>query len=52
MPDGAEWSVAVALGGVMMDKSPVQETINRADRAMDLARLSGDNVAMWSPELH
>lgn len=52
MPDGAEWSVTVVLGGVMMDKSPVQETINRADRAMELARISGDNVAMWSPELH
>ncbi len=53
MPDnGLDISVTVSLGGVMMDSSPVQEMINRADKAMEAARISGNHTCMWTPDLH
>lgn len=53
LPNGSSALITATLGGVMMDAStPVHETINRADRAKDMSRLSGDNrVLMWSPDM-
>lgn len=53
LPNGGTALITVTLGGAMMDEStPVHETINRADRAKDLSRLSGENrVLMWSPDM-
>ena len=45
-------SVSVSLGGVMMDSSPVQELINRADKAMEAGRISGNYTCMWTSDLH
>ncbi|MDH3229409.1 MAG: diguanylate cyclase [Alphaproteobacteria bacterium] len=45
-------SVTVSLGGVMMDSNPAQELINRADKAMDAARISGNHTCMWTADLH
>lgn len=45
-------SVTVSLGGVMMDSAPVQELINRADKAMEAARISGNHTCMWTTDLH
>lgn len=45
-------SVTVSLGGVMMDSSPVQDLINRADKAMEAARISGNHTCMWTSDLH
>jgi hypothetical protein len=45
-------SVSVSLGGVMMDSNPVQELINRADKAMDAGRISGICICMWTSDLH
>ncbi|UCH73553.1 MAG: diguanylate cyclase [Rhodospirillales bacterium] len=45
-------SVTVSLGGVMMDSSPVQELINRADKAMEAGRISGNYTCMWTSDLH
>ena len=53
LPNGTSALITATLGGVMMDASTsVHETINRADRAKDMSRLSGDNrVLMWSPDM-
>jgi hypothetical protein len=53
LPNGSSALITATLGGVMMDAStPVHETINRADRAKDMSRLSGENrVLMWSPDM-
>lgn len=44
-------AVTVSLGGALMDGSQVQELINRADRAMEAGRISGNRNCIWSPEL-
>ncbi|MBE9551884.1 MAG: diguanylate cyclase [Proteobacteria bacterium] len=49
--NGLDLSVTVSLGGAMMDGSPVQELINRADKAMEAGRNSGNRNCIWSPEL-
>jgi hypothetical protein len=49
--NGLDLSVTVSLGGAMMDGSPVQELINRADKAMDAGRLSGNRNCIWSSDL-
>jgi hypothetical protein len=49
--NGLDLSVTVSLGGAMMDGSPVQELINRADKAMEAGRLSGNRNCIWSPDL-
>jgi hypothetical protein len=53
LPNGSSALITATLGGVMMDASTsVHETINRADRAKDMSRLSGGNrVLMWSPDM-
>lgn len=53
LPNGSASLITVTLGGAMMDAStPVHETLNRADRAKDMSRLSGDNrVLMWSSDI-
>ena len=53
LPNGSCTLITVTLGGAMMDASaPMHETLNRADRAKDMSRLSGDNrVLMWSPDM-
>lgn len=53
MPTGTLTLVSVSVGGVMMDpRTQVQETIDRADRAMDMARVAGGNrVCLWSPDM-
>ena len=53
MPNGTMTLTTVSVGGVMMNlATQVQETIDRADRAMELARNSGGNkVAIWSPNM-
>jgi len=45
-------SVTVSLGGVMMDSNPVQDLINRADKAMEAGRISGSHTCMWTSDLH
>lgn len=49
---GLDISVTVSLGGVMMDSNPVQQLINRADKAMEAARISGNHTCMWTSDLH
>jgi hypothetical protein len=49
--NGLDLSVTVSLGGALMDNSPVQEIINRADKAMEAGRLSGNRNCVWSPDL-
>lgn len=49
--NGLDLAVTVSLGGVLMDGSAVQELINRADRAMEAGRLSGNRTCIWSPDL-
>jgi hypothetical protein len=44
-------AVTVSLGAALMDGSPVQELINRADRAMEAARISGNRTCIWSADL-
>jgi hypothetical protein len=44
-------AVTVSLGGALMDGSPVQDLINRADRAMEAGRISGNRNCIWSSEL-
>jgi diguanylate cyclase (GGDEF)-like protein len=53
MPNGTTTLTTVSVGGVMMDRTTqVQEIIDRADRAMELARISGGNkTGMWSPDM-
>lgn len=49
--NGLDLSVTVSLGAALMDGSPVQELINRADKAMEVGRISGDRNCIWSPDL-
>jgi hypothetical protein len=49
--NGLDLSVTVSLGGAMMDGSPVQESINRADKAMEAGRISGNRNCIWSSDL-
>lgn len=52
MPDnGLDIFVSVSLGGIMMDSNPVQELINRADKAMEAGRISRNYICMWTPDL-
>lgn len=44
-------SVTVSLGAAVMDASPVQELINRADKAMEAGRISGNRICVWSADL-
>ncbi|MDH5556322.1 MAG: GGDEF domain-containing protein [Alphaproteobacteria bacterium] len=48
---GLDLSVTVSLGAALMDGSSVQELINRADKAMEMGRISGNRNCIWSPEL-
>lgn len=47
-----DMTVTVSLGGVMMDSSAVQDLINRADKAMEAGRISGNHTCMWTSDLH
>lgn len=49
--NGLDLSVTVSLGGAMMDGAPVQDLINRADKAMEAGRLSGNRNCIWSHDL-
>lgn len=49
--NGLDLSVTVSLGGAMMDGAAVQELINRADKAMEAGRLSGNRNCIWSSDL-
>ena len=53
LPNGASALITVTAGGAMMEPSvPVHETLNRADRAMELSRIGGDNrILMWSHDM-
>lgn len=53
MPNGTTTMTTVSVGGVMMNRlTGVQETIDRADRAMEMARKSGGNqIAVWSADM-
>lgn len=53
MPNGTMTLTTISVGGVMMNPATqTQETIDRADRAMELARNSGGNkIAIWSPDM-
>jgi hypothetical protein len=35
----------------LMDGSSVQELINRADKAMEAGRISGNRTCIWSADL-
>lgn len=48
---GLDLSVTVSLGGAMMGGISVQDLINRADKAMEAGRLSGNRNCIWSPDL-
>lgn len=54
MPTGTTTLITVSVGGVMMDRfTKVQETIDRAERAMDLARVAGGNrVGLWTADMY
>lgn len=49
--NGLDLSITVSLGAALMDGSPVQELINRADKAMEAGRISGNRNCIWSPDL-
>jgi hypothetical protein len=49
--NGLDLSITVSLGGAPMDGSPVQELINRADKAMEAGRISGNRTCIWSADL-
>ena len=53
MPTGTTTLISVSVGGVMMDRfTRVQETIDRADKAMDMARIAGGNrIGVWTPDM-
>lgn len=52
MADGAIRQVTVSMGAVMVGVSPVQETVNRADKAMEAGRIGGRNrVCVWTPDI-
>lgn len=44
-------SLSVSIGGIMMDSTPIQNLINRADKAMEAGRISGNYICMWTPDL-
>ena len=48
---GLDLSITVSLGAALMDGSPVQELINRADKAMEVGRICGNRNCIWSPDL-
>lgn len=48
---GLDLAVTVSLGAALMDGSPVQELINRADRAMEIGRISGNGSGIWSADM-
>lgn len=49
---GLDLAITVSLGGVLMDQSPVQQIINRAEKAMELGRITGNRNCIWTPELN
>lgn len=52
MPGGGmELAVKVSLGAALMDGCPVQELINRADKAMEAGRISGNWTGIWSADM-
>lgn len=49
---GSDRLVTVSMGAAMVGVSPVQETVNRADKAMAAGRIGGRNsVCMWTPDV-
>jgi len=52
LPGGVSGHVTVSVGGVMMDRAAgVQQIINRADKAMEQARISGIRATLWSADM-
>lgn len=52
LPGGTSGHVTISVGGMMMDRAtPVQETIDRAEKAMDQGRLAGNRACMWSSDM-
>lgn len=52
LPGGTSGHVTISVGGSMMDRpTPVQETIDRAEKAMEQGRLSGNRTCMWTPDM-
>lgn len=52
LPDGTSGHITVLLGGTMMDRfTDVGGTIDRAARAMEQGRLSGDRICLWTPDI-
>ena len=52
LPGGTSGHITISVGGIMMDKSmDVQQTINRADKAMEQGRISGNRTCMWTSDM-
>ncbi len=52
LPGDTSGHMTIAVGGAMMDRAtPVQTTIDRADKAMEQGRLSGNRTCMWTPDM-
>ncbi len=52
MPGQRFVTARVSLGGAMMSTIDVQDTINRADRALEQGRMvGGSTVCMWTPDM-
>lgn len=52
LPDnGLDIFVSVSLGAVMMDSNPVQELINRADKAMEMGRINRTGTCIWTADM-
>lgn len=49
--NGLDLSLSVSLGGIMMDGTPIEALINRADKAMEAGRIAGNYICMWTPDL-
>lgn len=50
--NGLDLSLSVSLGGIMMDSTPIQDMINRADKAMEAGRIAGNYICMWTADLN
>lgn len=52
LPNGTSGHITVWLGGTMMDRfTDVRGTIDRAARAMEQGRLSGERICLWTPDI-
>lgn len=52
LPDGTSGHIMVSVGSAMMERSAdVQETIRRAEKAMEQGRLSGNRICLWTPDM-